>query len=72
MRVRFIKKFGYILEGSTPILDDDFAKALIEKGIAIEIAEPQQQKAIKRPVKDKMVRRAKNKSHSDNKMRETQ
>ena len=65
MRIRFIKKYGYILEGSTPLVEDKEARRLIDAGYAIEITESVsdiENKELDMPNKDKMMRKRKTKS----------
>jgi hypothetical protein len=59
MRIRFVKRYGNILSGSTPNIDDKLAKQLIDREYAVEIAESD--KSIDEPPKDKMVRKTKRK-----------
>lgn len=59
MRIRFIKNYSYILQGSTPDMQKDIAEQLIRAGYAVEIGESD--KNIEQPKKDKMVRKTKRK-----------
>lgn len=68
MRIRLIDNYGFMLRGSTPNFEDNFAKKLISEGRAIALSESDTHKALEKPNKDKMVRRGRKKklNHSSN------